>query len=74
MDKVVPPSQAKAMYQALNTKNIPVALIQFEDEKHGFKKPENIKKAFELELCFYSKVFKFFLENTLYKLKIQNLK
>lgn len=74
MDKVVPPSQANAMYEALNTNNIPVALIQFEGEKHGFKKPENIQKAFEFELFFYSKVFNFFLENTSYKLKIQNLK
>ncbi|HET9529602.1 MAG TPA: S9 family peptidase [Blastocatellia bacterium] len=58
-DKVVPPNQAEMMYEAVLEKGLPVAYIGFEGEQHGFRKAENIKRALDGELYFYSKVFGF---------------
>ena len=56
-DKVVPPNQARAMVTALREKNIPVALLEFADEGHGFRKSENIKAALDTEYAFYANIF-----------------
>ena len=56
-DKVVPPNQAEMMYDAVKAKGIPVALILYEGEQHGFRKAENIRNVLESELTFFSKVF-----------------
>jgi dipeptidyl aminopeptidase/acylaminoacyl peptidase len=58
-DKVVPPNQAEMMYEAVRSKGLPVAYVPFEGEQHGFRKAENIKRALDGELYFYSKVFGF---------------
>jgi dipeptidyl aminopeptidase/acylaminoacyl peptidase len=58
-DKVVPPNQAEIMYQAVKKKGVPVALVTFAGEDHGFRKRENIKAALDAELYFYSRVFDF---------------
>lgn len=58
-DKVVPPSQAEMMFDALKGKGIPVAYILFEGEGHGFRSSENIRRAIDAELEFYSKIFGF---------------
>ena len=58
-DEVVPPNQAEKMLKALRKKGIPVTYIPFEGEQHGFRKPENIKRALEAELYFYSRILKF---------------
>lgn len=58
-DKVVPPSQAEMMVQALEAKGLPYAYLAFEGEQHGFRKAENIQRVAEAELYFYSKVFGF---------------
>ena len=57
-DKVVPPNQAQKMAKAVKQKGLPVELIEFPDEGHGFRNPENIKAMLEAELEFYTKVFK----------------
>lgn len=36
--QVVPPDQARRLYKALKEKGLPVALIEYEGEQHGFKK------------------------------------
>lgn len=36
--QVVPPTQARKIYEALKEKGLPVALIEFEGEQHGFRK------------------------------------
>ena len=56
-DKVVPPNQAEMMYDAVKAKGLPVALILYEGEQHGFRKAENIRNVFESELAFFSTVF-----------------
>ncbi len=58
-DKVVPPNQAKTMVEALKAKGLPVAYVPFEGEQHGFRRAENIKRALDLELYFYGRIFGF---------------
>ncbi len=72
-DKIVPPSQAEIMVEALKAKHLPVAYIAFEGEQHGFRRAENIKRALEAELYFYSKVFKFDLPEFVTPVTIENL-
>jgi dipeptidyl aminopeptidase/acylaminoacyl peptidase len=58
-DKVVPPSQAERMVEALRAKGIAVAYVSFAGEAHGFRRAENIRRALEAELSFYGQVFGF---------------
>jgi len=58
-DEVVPPNQAKDMYDAVKAKGLPVAMLTFEHEGHGFRRAETIRRAQEAELYFYGKVFGF---------------
>jgi dipeptidyl aminopeptidase/acylaminoacyl peptidase len=58
-DKVVPPNQAETMVEALTKKGVPVAYVPFENEQHGFRIAKNIKRCMDLELYFYSRVFRF---------------
>jgi dipeptidyl aminopeptidase/acylaminoacyl peptidase len=55
-DRVVPPDQAHTMADALREKGLPVAMIEFEGEGHGFRRPENQVRALEAELSFYTQV------------------
>ncbi|MGH2508710.1 MAG: alpha/beta hydrolase family protein, partial [Ktedonobacteraceae bacterium] len=72
-DKVVPPNQAALMFEALKAKKVPVAYVAYEGEQHGFRRAENIKRTFELELYFYSKVFGFELADAVAPIHIENL-
>ncbi|HEX5419311.1 MAG TPA: prolyl oligopeptidase family serine peptidase, partial [Gammaproteobacteria bacterium] len=58
-DKVVPPNQAELMYAAVKAKGIPVALVEFEGEQHGFRKAESIRRALDGELYFLGRIFGF---------------
>lgn len=72
-DKVVPPSQAELMVEALRTKGLPVAYLPFEGEQHGFRRAENIKRALDAELYFYSRIFGFPLAEPVEPVQIDNL-
>ncbi|MGH8729803.1 MAG: prolyl oligopeptidase family serine peptidase [Burkholderiales bacterium] len=72
-DKVVPPNQAETMFNAVREKGLPCAYIAFEGEQHGFRRAENIKRALEAELYFYSKVFGFPLADPVEPVKIENV-
>jgi len=72
-DKVVSPSQAERMVRSLRKRGVPVAYIAFQGEQHGFRKAETIKRAFEAELYFYSKVFGFKLPERVEPVEIWNL-
>lgn len=72
-DKIVPPSQAEMMVEALKAKGMPVAYVPFEGEQHGFRRAENIKRALDSELYFYSRVFGFDLADAVEPVAIENL-
>jgi dipeptidyl aminopeptidase/acylaminoacyl peptidase len=72
-DKIVPPNQSQQMYQAVKAKGLPVAYLEFEGEQHGFRKAENIKRALDGELYFYSRVFGFELADPIEPVEIDNL-
>jgi dipeptidyl aminopeptidase/acylaminoacyl peptidase len=72
-DKIVPPNQAEMMVEALKRRGVPVAYVPFEGEQHGFRKAENIRRALEAELYFFSRVFGFALSDEIPPLKIENL-
>ena len=73
-DKVVPPNQAEKMVDALRAKGIPVAYVAFAGEQHGFRQAQNIKRALEGELYFYSRVFGFELAEPVEPVEIENLR
>jgi dipeptidyl aminopeptidase/acylaminoacyl peptidase len=58
-DKVVPPSQAEVLVQALREAGIAYAYLTFEGEAHGFRKAETISGVVEAELSFYGQVLGF---------------
>lgn len=58
-DAVVPPNQSEIIVEALREREIPVAYLLFPDEQHGFRRAENIRRALDAELYFYSRVFGF---------------
>ncbi|NLG19909.1 MAG: S9 family peptidase [Actinomycetales bacterium] len=55
-DQVVPRAQAEQMADALRAKGLPVALVLFEGEGHGFRALDNQVRALEAELSFYTQV------------------
>jgi dipeptidyl aminopeptidase/acylaminoacyl peptidase len=72
-DKVVDPSQAARMVDSLRRRGIPVAYVPFKGEQHGFRRAGSIKRAFEAELYFYSRVFGFRLPERTRPVRIWNL-
>ena len=72
-DKVVPPAQTEKMVAALRLKKIPVAYISFAGEAHGFRRAENIERALEAELYFYSRLFGFKPADSIASIAIENL-
>ena len=72
-DEIVPPNQAEMMFEAVKTKGLPTAYVPFEGEQHGFRRSENIERALEAELYFYSRVFGFEPADAIEPLQIENL-
>jgi dipeptidyl aminopeptidase/acylaminoacyl peptidase len=58
-DRVVPPSQARAMHAALQKSGVPSALVEFPGEQHGFRSTAAIRRSLDGELWFYGQVFGF---------------
>jgi dipeptidyl aminopeptidase/acylaminoacyl peptidase len=72
-DKIVPPSQSVMMFEAARAKGLPVAYLLFRGEQHGFRQAENIKRALEAELYFYSRIFGFDPADRIEPVTIENL-
>ncbi len=72
-DKAVPPAQAQAMFDAVNAKGLPVALLLFDGEQHGFRRAETIRRALEAELYFYGRIFEFTPADPIAPVDIRNL-
>jgi len=58
-DRVVPPSQPRAMRDALVIRGVPVGYIEFEGEGHGFRSEAARVTALEAELDFLGRVLGF---------------
>lgn len=72
-DKVVPPNQAEVILESLKKKGVPVAYVPFPGEQHGFRKAENIIRAHEAELYFYSSILGFTPADEIEPVEIFNL-
>ena len=72
-DTVVPPGQAEMLAEAARRKSLPVALIMFEGEGHGFRKGETIKAATEAQIYFLGRIFGFEPADRVPPIPIENL-
>ncbi|KAL2455143.1 alpha/beta-Hydrolases superfamily protein [Abeliophyllum distichum] len=73
-DTVVLPSQARKIYHALKDKGLPVALVEYEGEQHGFRKAENIKFTLEQQMMFFARLVGHFqVADDITPIKIDNL-
>lgn len=72
-DEVVPPNQAYDMEAAVRVKGLPVGLLTFEGEGHGFRRAENNIAAVRAEEYFYGRVFGFDPAEDLPPIDIANL-
>ncbi len=73
-DPIVPLNQAEVIYEKLKKKNVPVAMIVFPGEQHGFRVAKNIQRALEAEHYFYAKILKLSPPEKLAPVDIANLK
>jgi dipeptidyl aminopeptidase/acylaminoacyl peptidase len=72
-DKVVPPNQSELIYEALKEKGVPVAMVLYDGEQHGFRQAANIKRTLDGELYFYSRIFGFEPADPIEPVPIANL-
>ncbi|XP_054817295.1 probable dipeptidyl-peptidase 5 [Prosopis cineraria] len=72
-DKVVPPDQARKIYQAVKEKGVPVAIVEYEGEQHGFRKAENIEFTLEQQMVFFARLIGHFkVADDITPIKIDN--
>lgn len=72
-DRIVLPEQSRLLYERLREEGIPVALLAFEGEGHGFRREETLRRSREAELCFYSRVLRIPLPEPVEPVEIANL-
>jgi dipeptidyl aminopeptidase/acylaminoacyl peptidase len=72
-DMVVPPSQAETFVEVCRRKRLPYAYVAYEGEQHGFRQDENIRRTFEGELYFMSRIFGFEPADQIEPVPIENL-
>ena len=72
-DRVVPPSEAERIVDALFERRIPHAYLLYPGEDHGFRGHDAIIRSFEAELSFYAQVFGFEPADAIEPLEIQFL-
>ena len=72
-DRVVPPNQSRLMADSVRRKGLPVALVMFPEEQHGFRRADSISRCLEAELFFYGAVFGFEPAGPRPELTIDNL-
>lgn len=72
-DKVVPPNQAFAMADAVRAKGMPLALVTYATEGHGFRSLAARRNALESKLSFLQQVFGMHPSTDVPVLEIENL-
>jgi dipeptidyl aminopeptidase/acylaminoacyl peptidase len=70
---VVPPKQAEMLAEAARQKHLPVAMIMFEGEGHGFRRAETIKAATEAQIYFLGRILGFQPADQVSPILIENL-
>jgi dipeptidyl aminopeptidase/acylaminoacyl peptidase len=58
-DRIVPPSQAERMVEALRANGQPYVYLPFEGEGHGFRSEASLRRSTQAELAFYGRVLGF---------------
>lgn len=58
-DRIVPPSEAERIVDALFERRVPYAYLLFPGEDHGFRGCDAIIRSFGAELSFYGQIFGF---------------
>jgi dipeptidyl aminopeptidase/acylaminoacyl peptidase len=71
-DRVVPPLQSRAMADSLRQRGVPVALIEFAGEAHGFRQPETVIRALQAEHAFFARILGLEPAETLPAIAIDN--
>ena len=61
------------MADAARRKGLPVALIMFEGEGHGFRRAENIRRSLEAQQYFLGRLFGFTPADDVAPVEIENL-
>ena len=56
LDQVVPPMQSLSIVQQMKQAGLDVEYVEFEGERHGFKKQENKVKALVDEIKFFNRI------------------
>jgi dipeptidyl aminopeptidase/acylaminoacyl peptidase len=72
-DKVVPPVQAEQMADAVRAAGLPLALVLFEGEGHGFRTLAARRHALEAQVSFLEQVFGMPASPDVPRLEIENL-
>lgn len=72
-DKVVPPSQAYEMADAVRAAGKPLSLVVFEGEGHGFRTQAACRAALESELSFLQQVFEMPHSDDIPRIEIEGL-
>ena len=72
-DPIVPLNQAQTMYEAVRMRELPVAMLVFSGEQHGFVRQANNVRAWEAELYFYAKILNFAPADEIEPVEIENL-
>ncbi|WP_316669498.1 prolyl oligopeptidase family serine peptidase [uncultured Propionibacterium sp.] len=72
-DPIVPPEQSQELAGAIRAQGLPVALVAFEGESHGFRLPATKRRVLECELSFYAQLFGLKPADDVEKLEIENL-
>jgi dipeptidyl aminopeptidase/acylaminoacyl peptidase len=72
-DRVVPPTEAERIVDALWERRIPHAYIAFEGEDHGFRKAESLTRSFGAELSFLAQMFGFEPADEIEPIEVINL-
>ena len=71
-DKVVPPAQSEMMVDVLRKKGVPVSYLAFENEAHGFRQADTIRRVYDAELFFFAKMLGFELTDDIEPVHIDN--
>ncbi len=72
-DRVVPPNQAEQMASAVRARGLPVALVTFPGEGHGFRTLAARRRRLECEVSFFAQLFGYTPADDVPRLAIDNL-